>query len=193
MASTTKIEYFEVHKWYQNLRSSDKRGDHTASILKRIDTSENGLELRALNEVLHTEYLFQDRILDAIVLMEQEVRAHPTDSLMAITLAGDYLYHLEDAKTSLIKIETAWQKAKASGDFQRHALNTMARVALALDRYDLLEDCLWQIIQIDVRPHQMDVGRESDFFDNADKSRLPDELILRFQDYLKKGDASPID
>jgi tetratricopeptide (TPR) repeat protein len=138
----------------------------------------------ALLDSLELELAFQGRHDELHAALRDRIDKHPDDERLWISLAGQSLYHLGELQRAQSEIEIAISLAKKSGNFQRHALNTKARVALALGNYKLFENCLREIVDLRVLPGQRDIAPESDFFDRADKSRLSREIVSAYQDFI---------
>ncbi len=184
MANNEFKNYFELHDWYDNLRSHDMTTDLSAKILEKIASASDRQSLKALKDILHSEYVILGCFDKAVALLESEFTDIPDNGLTAITLAEDYFHHLERPEIALRKIETAIQITNRTGHFRRHALNVQARILRALDDYMKLEKCLQQIMATTVTEGQMDIGREGDFINNLPAGAISEDVLILYKKFL---------
>ena len=52
------------------------------------------------------------------------------------------------------------------------------------NRYDLLESCLREIMELSIVQSQRDIAPERDFFDRADKMKLSSEIVNLYQNFM---------
>src|SRR5262249_30838363 len=118
-------------------------------------------------------------------LLLRMFRDDPNDPLPMITLADQKLYHEERPQAAMPFIERALEAARRSGDFQRQALGTKARIALALERYDVVEGVLKDIMSLKISPDCIDVGREVDFLRRVPPGSIDPEVARQYDEYWR--------
>lgn len=110
-----------------------------------------------------------------------------SDSVISqLSIVSHLLFILEQPEKALEELLLAEKLSNETGHFKRHVQAEKARIALALNDYDMLNTAINYISQIVVMPDKRDVGKERDFFDRADKSRLQSETISNFQKYISE-------
>jgi len=176
--------YYDAIDWYDGLKKVHGSTDVSAAVIEKLHKSKNPLERRALMQALSWEHRRNGRYQEAEKVLEAEAALDPSDAMPLISLAELALYHQGDPADALSRINRAIALANSSGHFRRHALGVRARIALAMDNYDLLANCLVEIASVKLLSGQRDVGKERDFFDRAEKKRLPPQLVTAFQQYL---------
>jgi hypothetical protein len=176
--------YYDAIDWYDGLKKVHGSTDVSAAVIEKLRKSENPLERRALMQALSWEHRRNGRYQEAEKVLEAEAALDPSDAMPLINLAELALYHRNDPAAALSLVNRAVTVANLSGHFRRHALGVKARIALAMDDYTLLADCLVEIAAVELLRGQRDVGKEHDFFDRADKKRLPPHSATAFQQFL---------
>jgi len=176
--------YWQTAEWCDELRSSYEIDDVVEKIEMRLSQAENSIERKTLQEYLCRSLQEADRYDDALAVMMKLHEAFPTDPLTSLRVAEHYLYGTDSPSKALDWIAKAEQAARQSGNFLRHVLATKARLALRLDNYTMLDDCLRKIASLRLAHDARDIRRERDFFDRADKSRLSLTAIQEYESYL---------
>ena len=177
--------YIEAREWCFNLRRTSSPVEAEKAIRKRLEKSSNEIEARALKTELALLLEGQHRLEEAQLLLEQVIISESYSAMSLMGLVSHFLYVRNMPLKAFETIVLAENAARKSGHFLRHVLATKARIALALDRYDIHEQCLREIPTIAMVSGARDVGCERDFFDRADKSRIDPAVVLDFADYSK--------
>jgi hypothetical protein len=176
--------YFTEVEWCLKLSRNNSRLSIIAKLLARLEGTIDTQKLIALNEHLARQYTLEGRKLDARNTLLKLVALTAGSEMSFCGLASHFLYceeNLDLALDSILKAEFAAQK---SGHFRRHVQAQKARITLALNDYEALNATLTKISEITVEKGQRDVKKERDFFDNADKSKLNEEIVKRFESYF---------
>ncbi len=85
-------------------------------------------------------------------------------------------------KEALAAIETAVEKARASGSWLWYCLCDRCRIALDLKRYDILEDSMRKILEDRPRPPDaQDYGPEDEFLKRIPEGAVDPALIERYR------------
>ena len=109
-----------------------------------------------------------DERSSAFTMPLADFEADPENPQPLIFLANQKLYREEQPKAAMAVIDRAVEVALRFGMFRREALGVKARIALALNRHDVVEDMLRQIMALAFTRGNADIGAERDFLD-----RLP--------------------
>lgn len=126
--------------------------------------------------------------------VEQAVEERPDDPLSWNSLASflwDPRGGTEPNRTALAFADKAVAKARATGYMLRYCLNTRARIAVAMKRWDLLEDVLRDILANTSRPRDVaDIRLEDDFLRGIPPDALDATLLARYRDAMtgERGD-----
>lgn len=183
--------YYEATDWCEELSLTKPRPIVIEAIENRLQVATNKLEIIALKEHLVRLYQLTQDYPKARSELEDIVKFESGSEMAYASLASHYLYFEDDPQSALNSIAAAEIAAAASGHFRRHIQAQKARIALALNDYELFSGALIEITEISILNGQRDVKKERDFFDRADKKKLDPKLVEAFELYLKsKPDAS---
>jgi hypothetical protein len=133
--------------------------------------------------MLAGEYSFNQDYPAAEAIQRRLADKHPDDPLPLINLVTYKLYFQEQPEEALQLINRALELAYRSGEFRRQALGDKARIALKLERYDIVESALRKIMQLKVDPEVPDIGRECDFFDRIPPGSIDAEVARQYDEY----------
>ena len=103
----------------------------------------------------------------------------PRSVVTMVSLSGLFLHYADRPEAALEWAEKAVETAFVEKVFLRLALGTKARVLLRMENYTELERIIGRVLEWDKNSLSVDVGKEWDFFQNADKSRLSEQIVRR--------------
>lgn len=138
----------------------------------------------AIADSLSFAYVRIGKIDEARSLLQRLISQHPEDEMNYSKLASHFFYFEAKAELALTQVEIAEVKSRASGRFRRMILGQKARIALMLERYDLVNYCLAEIPKVLSNAAVPDVGRERDFFDKANPKMIEQEIRKQYLTYL---------
>ncbi len=126
---------------------------------------------------------------EAIAVIHQQIALDPDNSEPWQRLAGHYFYcskpggpSQEDLGQALHAIDTAVEKARGSGNWLWYCLGDRCRIALAMKRYDLLEESMRECLEGLSRPDDsLDYGPEGEFLARIPEGTVDSALIERFR------------
>jgi hypothetical protein len=182
--------YSSTRRWCFELMKKTGDVEFEKTLTDRLHMAKDKWETIALMEDLASFLEGRLRHQEAQKLLQDVIVLNDTSAIPIINLTCHFLYVQERPDLALHSITNAELEARKSGHFLRHALATKARIALAMDRYDILEECLREIPKIVVKPGIRDVGMERDFFDRADKTRIPHDVTMEFERYWESKNRS---
>jgi len=177
-------EFPKLYDWYHKLEKSDRNADLSALLLGKLENAKNARERLALMSILEGEYNNQGRYDDAISIIRQQILLEPENPIHLIHLSENFLYYGNKLDDALASIEAAIILADTARNFRRHARATKARIAIASRNNAMLENCLNEIVDVQLHDGQLDVGRERDILDRAPKEALSEKVIKRYESYL---------
>jgi hypothetical protein len=106
-----------------------------------------------------------------------------------ISLAESFLYAAEWPEMALPVIDQAIEVAFRSGNFRRNALGVKGRIALALNRYDLVEEAMRLIIPLRTARGCCDCGMERDILDRLPPGTIDEEVRREYADLCRSFEA----
>jgi hypothetical protein len=178
--------YHETLEWCEELSRNLPLKMVIERVIERLRVATDNWEIIALKEHLASEYVSDLDLLGARKELEDLILLKSGSAMSYSSLASHYLYAEENFEGALNSILKAEEASVKSGHFKRHVQAQKARIALAMNNYDLLGSTLRRITEIAVEPGQRDVSKERDFFDRADKSRLDQKVVAAFEGYMKQ-------
>jgi tetratricopeptide (TPR) repeat protein len=178
--------YYDAVDWCFELSRQYPRSTTIKMLTERLLTAQDKWEITALKEHLAREYVLDQKTDRARKILEELVLHQSGSEISLAGLASHYLYAEENFDKALETIQEAEKASIKSGNFRRHIQAQKARIALARNDYKLLSSALKKITEISVVPGQRDIRRERDFYDQADKSRLDETIVVTFEKYLKQ-------
>lgn len=128
----------------------------------------------------------------AVEAAEQAVQERPEDPLTWCALAmahRDPALGVDALQHALHAIETAIGKARATGAYLRYCLNDRARIAVAMSRWDLLEQTLRETLEIPPRRGVVDIRLEDDFLRTIPEGVVDHELLRRYREACAAREA----
>src|SRR5581483_9071605 len=110
----------------------------------------------------------------------------PSEPVPLIQLAEQKLYFEQKPEEALTFIERALERAYSSQKYRRQALGVKARIAQQLGRYELIEDVLQVLMNIEPTESDTDVGIERDFVDRAPQGAIDEDLRQKYNDFCNR-------
>jgi len=133
---------------------------------------------------------------EALAVIHERIDFAPDDPMNWCGLAGWHFYghgfydaNEETLKAALAAIETAVAKARVHGEWHCHCLNDRCRIAVAMKRYDLLEETLREILAMPARPDVPDTQLEDDFLRRVPEGAIDRDLLARYRAALAAQEA----
>jgi hypothetical protein len=167
-----------------NLRETYGSKKFVEIIEKKISESNNPSKKLAYLEFSANQLTIVGRPNEALDLLRTIAKMNPSSVISQLSIVSHLLFVLDQPEKALEELLPAESLSNETGHFRRHVQAEKARIALALNDYDMLNAAINRISQIVVVPDKRDVGKERDFFDRADKNRLKPETISNFQKYI---------
>jgi hypothetical protein len=90
-------------------------------------------------------------------------------------------------------IDRAIEAAYRSGLFRRQALGVKARIALQLERHDVVEGVLRDILLLKFTRKNVDVGRERDILDRLPPGSIDGEVARQYDEFCRAKKTPPSD
>jgi tetratricopeptide (TPR) repeat protein len=183
----SKTSLMEVHDWIRGLERQRSPGINFVPVIEeKIETESNVGRLQVLRFFLASELALHGRLLDAEAVYTRMHEDFPDDPLPLISLASQKLYDQDGLEKALPFVDKAVEVAYRSGNFRRNALGVKARIALALERYDLVEDILRQILSLRTEPGHVDCGVERDFLDRLPVGVIDEEVRRQYAELRRQ-------
>jgi hypothetical protein len=175
-----------VNRWVTDARRAGGDLNVAHAIEARLE-SEPDEEIRhSLNFELAMTYKMTGRYDEAeriyLMLFDQS----PDEPMPLISLAGQKLYFEEDPAAAMPVIDRAIEAAYRSNNFRRLALGTKARIALAQERFDVVEEVLRRLLQLTHDRRGADIALERDFFDRLPPGAINETVARRFDQYSRR-------
>jgi tetratricopeptide (TPR) repeat protein len=183
----------KVHLLYDSIGDDRRaRGDINVAraIEARLENEPDAAVRRRLNFELTTEYEMAGRYDEAERIYLMLLDQCPDEPMPLISLAGQKLYSENDPAAAMEVIDRAIEVAYRSNNFRRLALGVKARIALAQEKYDVIEDVLRRLLQLTHDKRGADVSPERDFFDRLPPGAINETVARRFDHYFRQGGGS---
>jgi hypothetical protein len=180
-----KIE--PVDRWVEDARKAGGDINVIRVIEARLE-SEPDEEIRSsLNFELAMAYKMTERYGDAERIYQMLFDQCPDEPMPQISLAGQKLYFENGPAAAMRVIDRAIEAAYRSANFRRLALGMKARIALAQDKFDVVEDVLRRLLQLTHDSRGVDIAPERDFFDRLPPGAINKTVALRFDHYSRRA------
>jgi tetratricopeptide (TPR) repeat protein len=182
----------EIREWGEKLRKSVSGETFIKEVQERLDRTSDADEKSAYFDCLDEFYVRAWDVEAQRQIKLQRLAFDPDDHVHWISLA-EFERMFENFRTSLAAAERAVALTKKQKAFQRLALGTKARTLRDMGRYEELDACLIELVELVPKEEEPDFPPEGDFFRKLDKSKLSPETVKLYQDYLDrwKGKTHP--
>jgi hypothetical protein len=181
----------EIHRWHQEWQQSQPDTDIIPALEDRIRRETHPLRLHGLRYFLADAHRDRGNYAASEAVFLADFEADPAEPMPLIFLAGQKLYYEEQPEAAMPVIDRAVEVALRSGTFRRHALGVKARIALALDRHDVVEDVLRQIMALAFTRGNADIGAERDFLDRLPPGSIDPGVARAYDEYCRERGALP--
>jgi hypothetical protein len=160
-----EVDYIELRRWIDQVRSELSRSEAIDVIITRMRTAD-GEDHQILAGELAGLCLLAGRDDEALQVLGETMARYPDDVRPAISKATTYLYNLKNPEEALRCIDVALQRAYRlvvpKRSTRRQGANTFAtwpgRTA---------SDVLEEIMSLQMKKGIPEIGRERDFVDRA--------------------------
>jgi tetratricopeptide (TPR) repeat protein len=154
------------NRWVEDARRA--RGDINVAraVEARLENEPDAAVRRRLNFDLTTEYEMAGRYDEAERIYLMLFDQCPDEPMPLISLAGQKLYFENDPAAAMEAIDRAIEVAYRSNNFRRLALGVKARIALAREKFDVVEDVLRRLLQL-THDKRASILRPSGIFSTA--------------------------
>jgi len=180
----------EVYRWYEDVELTSVGVEAIRVLQERIDSELDAAKRRALKFILAHEYLQEDDYAACEAIYLQLFETKPDDPIPLIKLAEQKLCFERQSETAMRVIDRAIEVAYGSGNFRRNALGVKARIALAMEDFQIVEAVLTQIMQLGFEYGNVDVGFRRDFLDRLPPGSIDPEVALQYEEHTRQ--AEPI-
>jgi len=181
----------EIHRWHQEWQQSQPDTDIIPVLEDRIRRETHPSRLHTLRYFLADAHRDRANYVASEAVFLADFEADPARPMPLIFLAGQKLYYEEQPEAAMPVIDRAVEVALRSGTFRRHALGVKARIALALDRHDVVEDVLRQIMALAFTRGNADIGAERDFLDRLPPGSIDADVARAYDEYCRERGALP--
>jgi hypothetical protein len=152
-----------VNRWVKDARQAGGDLNVARAIEARLESEPDEEIRRHLNLELAGIYKMIERYGEAeriyLMLFDQS----PDEPVPLMCLAGQKLYFEDDPAAAMPVIDRVIEAAYRSGNFRRAVLGVKARIALAQEKFDVVEDVLRQLLQLTHDKRGVDIAPERDF------------------------------
>ena len=161
--------------------------DFLENQLTRTDAKDERLEIFGL---LYGAYIHAGISEQAIDLTERAVAEYPDDLNALIDLASHIYWFGGDLDRAMNVAERAVHESKKEHSLVRHALQTKARVAKKLGRFDLFEHIIAEILSDEYPTIRGDIAYEMDVIADLPDNTIDPLLLEKFREKAKRNSAS---
>lgn len=177
----------DSYRWYDQIKREEPGEVVLQAILDRIAKSRNAEEVRILKGILSSELASQERYNDAERVRKELANDFPADPSPLISLAEQKLYYEHKPAEAMESIDQALERAMRTGNFRRQALGVKARISISLGRYDIVEDILRQLMTLQLKPGNLDIGLEWDFIHKIPLGVIDKGIADQFEEYIRSA------
>ena len=181
----------EIHRWHQDWLQSQPDTDIIPVLEDRIRRETHPSRLHALRYFLADAHRDRGNYAASEAVFLADFEADPAKPMPLIFLAGQKLYYEEQPEAAMPVIDRAVEVALRSGTFRRHALGVKARIALELDRHDVVEDVLSRIMALAFTRGNADINAERDFLDRLPPGSIDADVARAYDEYCRERGALP--
>jgi hypothetical protein len=180
----------EIADWHMSLVRRRLSPDEEVVAFKERLTGETDPDKRfELRLWLAGLLAYTDEIEEAKALYLALHMERPDRPQILIFLAEKLLWPAEQPEMALPVIDQAIEVAFRTGDFRRNALGVKARIALALERYDLVEEVMRRILPLKTARGHFDCGIERDFLNRLPPGTIDEEVRRQYAERRRDYEA----
>jgi hypothetical protein len=165
-------------------RKQDRRADQSPFYLGLIEEHTDQTVLDFLWDSLRHEYLLHDKFEAATEIALKGIAARPLHPIPLLALVGQKHYSEKNPAVALPLGIKAVALADGVREFRRHARAMLLRVASDLGDTALVEQCLVEIMDLDLAPGEPDVAREADLLVHAKHVGVEKAVQYRYRAFL---------
>jgi hypothetical protein len=181
----------EIYRWHREWQQSGPERDIIPALEERIQRETHPSRLHSLRYLLASAYRDRGNYAASEATFLADFDADPEDPQPLIFLASQKLYWEEHPEAAMPIIDRAVEVALRVGMWRRHALGQKARVALALDRPDIVEEVLRQLLALTFTRGNADCDVERDFLDRLSPGSIDADVAKAYDDYCRKRGVLP--
>ncbi len=181
----------EIHRWHREWPQGQPDKDIIPALEDRIRRESHPSRLHALRYFLADAHRDRGNYAASEAVFLSDFDADPENPQPLIFLASQKLYHEEQPEAAMPVIDRAVEVALRSGMFRRDALGVKARIALALDRPDVVEDVLRRIMALTFTRGNPDVATERDFSDRLPPGSIDADVARAYDEYCRERGEFP--
>jgi tetratricopeptide (TPR) repeat protein len=179
-----------VDRWVEDARQAGGFPHVARAVEARLQSEPDEEIRRSLNFELAGAYKMTERYDEAERIYLMLFNQSPDEPMPLICLAGQKLYFEEDPEAAMPVIDRAIEAAYRSSNFRRLALGTKARIALAQEKFSVVEDVLRRLLQLTHDKRGADIALERDFFDRLPTGAINETVARRFDHYSRRAGRS---
>ena len=179
-----------LRDWIDEARHAGGFPNVARAVEARLQTETDKEVRRSLNFELAGAYNMAGRYDEAERIYLMLFNQSPDEPVPLISLAGQKLYFEEDPAAAMQVIDRAIEAAYRSFNFRRLALGTKARIALAQEKFSVVEDVLRRLLQLTHDRRGADIALERDFFDRLPPGAINETVARRFDHYSRQARGS---
>jgi tetratricopeptide (TPR) repeat protein len=178
----------EVYLWYEDVERTSVGIEAIHLLQKRIDSEPDAAKRRELKFMLAQEHKHEEDYAACEAIYLQLFETKPDDPIPLIKLAERKLYFERQPEAAMRIIDRAIEVAYGSGNFRRNALGVKARIALAMEDFEIVEGVLIRIMQLGFEYGNIDVGFRRDFFDRLPPGSIDPEVARQYDEHYREAD-----
>jgi tetratricopeptide (TPR) repeat protein len=176
-----------VDRWVEDARRAGGDLDVARAIEARLESEPDEEVRRHLNFELAMAYKMAGRYDEAERIYLMLFNLSPDEPMPLMCLAEQKLYLEDDPATAMQMIDRAIEAAYRSCNFRRAVLGVKARIALTQEKFDVVEDVLRRLLQLQNDSRGADIVLERDFFDRLPPGAINNTVALRFDHYSRRA------
>jgi len=181
----------QVHRWIEEWFKANPDADIIPVLQEKLRTEPHSAKIRALRHFLATEYMRGGDYEASVAVHRDDALANPDEPMPLITLASQTWYAVDRPQEAMRIINQAVEVALRAGTFRRYALGEKARIALALEDHQTVEDVLKQIMELTFTRGNADIGAERDFLDNLPPHSIDAAVARQYDAYCRARGVRP--
>lgn len=175
-------EILALNSQIKTLRSMGRQyGDGVPPSVEFLEskwaTSDDEDEIAFFSALLEAEYCWYGLFEELERLHRKMVALFPQQPMVWISLASFLMTQNRALSEARRTVAIGLSRAKQSGQFIRHALNTQARIARALENYDLLAVTIGELVNHRPISGNEDIAYEDDFIRDLPDGKIAANLL----------------